>query len=218
MPLRLARTKLPRDTHPDQSNLAHESTRTDVRRSLKPTLANERPPNQVAAEADSPPDPSVPPSEPDKPPRRTRGSSASPGASTGRERDVDVDERPSLPQGLDILWHPEESSGSDAPRNDVLPPPELFEEALTNLHVTLHPQTQYRAAYVTPAGPPLEPTLALYCPMEGGNYILDETVRELGRRTGAEVLVIDAIELAAGEWGHFGKGTHGTDRCLVPIN
>ena len=42
--------------------------------------------------------------------------------------------------------------------------------------------------------------------MEGGEYVLDETVRELAWRTGAEVLVIDAVQLAAGEWGHFGKG------------
>jgi len=42
--------------------------------------------------------------------------------------------------------------------------------------------------------------------VEGGEYVLDETVRELARRTGAEVLVIDAVQLAAGEWDHFGKG------------
>jgi hypothetical protein len=46
----------------------------------------------------------------------------------------------------------------------------------------------------------------LYCPIEGGEYVIDETVRELARRTGSEVVVLDAVQLAAGEWGHFGKG------------
>ena len=76
-------------------------------------------------------------------------------------------------------------------RNNILPPPELFDDALMNLHIALHPHM---------------PTLALYCPVEGGEYVLDETVRKLAWRTGAEVLVIDAVQLAAGEWGHFGKG------------
>jgi hypothetical protein len=36
--------------------------------------------------------------------------------------------------------------------------------------------------------------------------VVDETVRELARRTGAEVVILDSVQLAAGEWGHFGKG------------
>lgn len=87
-----------------------------------------------------------------------------------------------------------------------MPPPEILEEALNNLHITLHPQTQNRAVYASPQGPPTEPTLALYCPIEGGDYVVDATVRELARRTGSEVVVLDAVQLAAGEWGDFGKG------------
>ncbi|PSR74167.1 hypothetical protein PHLCEN_2v10123 [Hermanssonia centrifuga] len=74
-----------------------------------------------------------------------------------------------------------------------------------NLHITLHPFSQHKAAYASPAGPPVEPTLALYCPIEGGDYIIDETIRELGRQAGAEVVVLDSVQLAAGECGHFGK-------------
>jgi hypothetical protein len=36
--------------------------------------------------------------------------------------------------------------------------------------------------------------------------VIDETVRELARRTNSEVVVLDSVQLAAGEWGHFGKG------------
>ncbi|KAI0093960.1 hypothetical protein BDY19DRAFT_919833 [Irpex rosettiformis] len=127
----------------------------------------------------------------------------------------------SLPLGLDVLWLPDDLpvipasfSSSDPPTeatppnshsHSVLPPPEIFQEVLTNFLLTLHPQTQHKAAYASSTSGPVEPTLALYCPIEGGDYIIDDTVRELGRRTGAEVVVLDAVQLAAGECGQFGK-------------
>lgn len=136
----------------------------------------------------------------------------------------------SLPHGLDVLWLPEDQPTpattpspppSDPPTSDsstsisqpghsALPPPEIFQDVLTNFLLTLHPQTQHKAAYATSSSGPIEPTLALYCPIEGGDYVVDETVRELGRRTGAEVVVLDSVQLAAGECGQFGKGTHKT--------
>jgi len=109
-----------------------------------------------------------------------------------------------IPEDLNILWSP--ADGDSDPNPSEFPPPEVFEEALHNLHITLHPQTQHRATYASTSGPPVEPTLGLYCPIEGGDYIIDATVRELARRTGAEVLVLDTVHLAAGEWGQFGKG------------
>jgi hypothetical protein len=134
--------------------------------------------------------------ETEKPKRRTRASTAS--------KDSDP---PQLPPGLDILWAPEPDR-SDVNSSQSLPPPEIFEEALNNLHITLHPQTQHRACYPSASSPPLEPTFALYCPIEGGEYVIDETVLELAKRTGSEVVVLDAVQLAAGEWGHFGKGEY----------
>jgi hypothetical protein len=115
---------------------------------------------------------------------------------------------PQLPVGLDILWLPTSDPSSDAghSQSSGLPPPDILEEALTNLHIALQPQTQHRAIYASSSGLPIEPTLALYCPIEGGEYIIDATVRELARRTGSDVVVLDSIQLAAGEWGHFGKG------------
>ena len=61
----------------------------------------------------------------------------------------------------------------------------------------------------------VEPALALYCPIEGGDYVLDETVREMARRTGADVVVLDAVQLAAGECGHFGKGASVLRFCVL---
>ncbi|KAH9079474.1 hypothetical protein EDB83DRAFT_1277738 [Lactarius deliciosus] len=91
------------------------------------------------------------------------------------------------------------------PEPSTLPPPEVFEEILNNVYLALHPQVQHKATYSTPSGPPTEPTLALYCPIEGGNYVIDDTVRELARQTGSDVVVLDAVHIAAGECGHFGQ-------------
>jgi hypothetical protein len=127
-----------------------------------------------------------------------------------------------LPASLDILWspepHPRTSTASDL-QNPDLPPSEIFEDVLDNLHVTFHPQTQHRATY-TPqdgsASSTVEPTLALYCPIEGGDYVVDETVKELARRVGADVVVLDCVQLAAGSAGQYGSGTPSfVDVCFL---
>ncbi|KAH7340850.1 hypothetical protein B0J17DRAFT_627154 [Rhizoctonia solani] len=87
----------------------------------------------------------------------------------------------------------------------TLPPEDMLQDALAQLLVTLQPQTQYRAAYSSSGIPLVEPTLALYCPIEGGDYVIDDTVKELASRVNGDVIVIDAAQLAAGEHGSFGK-------------
>ena len=137
----------------------------------------------------------TPPDAPDAPnPKIRRTRNPSPSSTKDFEPVL-------LPDALDVLW-----SHHPPPHDDDLPPPEILQYALNNLLISLHPQTQHRATFPSPLGPPTEPTLALYCPLEGGDYILDATVRELARQTRAEVLVLDAAHLAAGEWGHFGPG------------
>lgn len=103
----------------------------------------------------------------------------------------------------DFFWSHQSLTESEP---STLPPPEVFEEVLNNVHISLHPQAQHKATSSSPNGPPIEPTVALYCPIEGGNYIIDDTVRELARRTGSDVVVLDSVHMAAGEWGHFGQG------------
>ncbi|TRM57547.1 hypothetical protein BD626DRAFT_464684 [Schizophyllum amplum] len=111
-----------------------------------------------------------------------------------------------LPEGLNILWTPEAAPFPETFKlQEALPPPEILDEALDHLHATFHPQTQHNAAYNNSPTLKSEPTLALYCPIEGGDYVLDATVWELARRTGSDVVVLDAVQLAAGEHGHFGK-------------
>ena len=145
--------------------------------------------------------------EPSSPgPERSVEASASDSKDSPMRGSVSPDTRPGLPSGLNILWSPEAQASSSATSASAIPSEEDISRILTNYHVTLHPQTQHRAVYASASGPPTEPTLALYCPIEGGDYILDATVRELGLRAGADVVVIDAAQLAAGEHGHFGKG------------
>ncbi|KAG8748299.1 hypothetical protein FRC10_007690 [Ceratobasidium sp. 414] len=106
--------------------------------------------------------------------------------------------------GPDVIW-----SGPTLDETRTLPPDDMLQDALAQLLVTIQPQTQYRAAYVGPGGSPLvEPTMALYCPIEGGDalqHVIDDTVKELASRIQADVIVIDAAQLAAGEHGSFGK-------------
>ncbi|KAG6878708.1 hypothetical protein C0993_011523 [Termitomyces sp. T159_Od127] len=124
----------------------------------------------------------------------------------------DPDPAVELPHDLDVLWSP------GTVHADALPPPENFDDALNKLLITLHPQTQHRATYASPLGAPTEPTLALYSPIEGGDYIIDATVAELARRTGAEVLVLDAVQLAAGEWGQFGPAANSLSLPRNPLH
>jgi hypothetical protein len=120
-----------------------------------------------------------------KPPkhRRTRISS------NGKEQDS-----LELPDDLDILWLPADSGVTPFSTSDILPSSDMLEDPFDNLLLTLHPKNQHRAVYPS------------YCPLEGGHCVVDATVRELASRTGSEVLVLDAVQLAAGEWGAFGKG------------
>jgi hypothetical protein len=150
--------------------------------------------------------------------RRTRTSAPNPDSkdSSASPRDTIPIE---FPEGLDkdIIFVPSESllesSGSS------LPPQEIFEEALHKLLIALHPQNQARALLpFSGSSRPIEPTLGLYCPIEGGDDIIDSTVNDLAFHTGSEVLVLDAVHLAAGEWGKFGRGTKNLalyQRCIT---
>jgi hypothetical protein len=152
----------------------------------------------------------VPVEETEKPSikiRRTRGGLSSRDSnSASSSKDSDVIE---FREGLDneILFAPTQSLAGTP--HSVLPPPEILEEALDKLLITLHPQNQARAMLLpSSSSHPVEPTLAFYCPIEGGDNYIDYTVHELAFRTGSEVLVLDAVQLAAGEWGIFGKGQY----------
>jgi hypothetical protein len=186
-----------RSPRPGRPRKEQTTLRTTVRLNKRLASSTTLPPPE---DPEAPlPDASEPLSDGAEKPKRTRKSSK------------DSEAPPQLPPGLDIIWAPDSDSSIDLLQScsSALPPAEIFNEALHNFHIALHPQTQHRATYPSPAGPPSEPTFALYCPIEGGDYVIDETVKELARRTNSEVVVLDSVHLAAGEWGHFGKGELG---------
>ncbi|KAK7043596.1 hypothetical protein VNI00_008207 [Paramarasmius palmivorus] len=169
------------------------------------------PPTEEPTSDSSPDSPSAPAEEAEK--TRTRRRTVT--SVAPKEPEV-----PELPDDLDILWTPSrtETAEEDSSALGALPPDDILEEALHNLHIALHPQTQNRAVFSSPLGPPIEPSLGLFCPIEGGEYVIDATVKELARRTGAEVLVLDAVQLAAGEWGQFGPAANSLQLPRNPLH
>jgi len=111
----------------------------------------------------------------------------------------------------EILWQPSDPPPSapfpfdENPYDAGLPEPWLLQDAYEMLLLALHPQTQHRATYPSSTGFAVEPTLGFYCPIEGGDYVIDSAVRSLARRANADVVVVDALELSAGEHGRYGK-------------
>ncbi|KAG6903215.1 hypothetical protein C0995_002758 [Termitomyces sp. Mi166 len=186
------------------------SARKERERALNPPrpcfAASPRLPRKRLSTAANPPPDDPEPAAEDKPKlRRVR-------LPQPKEPDPSIE----LPHDLDILWSPRPLQ--DPFHASALPPSENFDDALNKLLITLHPQTQHRATYTSPLGAPTEPTLALYSPIEGGDYIIDATVAELARRTGAEVLVLDAVQLAAGEWGQFGPAANSLSLPRNPLH
>lgn len=84
--------------------------------------------------------PESPPPDPEKPKAKKPRAAREP-----EKKDPDVPLE--LPENLalGILWRPEAESDSSPSNQAALPPPEIFDEVLHNLHITLHPQTQHRA-------------------------------------------------------------------------
>ena len=116
---------------------------------------------------------------------------------TSQEKESDPPPRPVLPDSLltSITWTPEQDS-SDA----HLPPPYILDDIHAKLTVLFHPHAQSS-----------DPTLALFCPIEAGEWIVDETLQELARRSDLEIITIDAAHLAAGSAGDFGQGRYAPD-------
>jgi hypothetical protein len=51
-----------------------------------------------------------------------------------------------------------------------------------------------------------EPIISLYYPHDGCHDIIDSMVKRLASEQGADVVVLDSLEFALGEFGAFGKG------------
>jgi hypothetical protein len=80
-------------------------------------------------------------------------------------------------------------------------------------HVGDVPFTRGEAKPLTMA--PREPSITLYCPYEGCHDVIDRMVATIARQQKADVVVLDALELALGEFGSIGPGLHRYFRLLL---
>lgn len=168
---------------------------------------------QLSSSASTPPDDDTPTVDvivEEKPKRRAVRSSTKASEKDNAETGAPGVQRADIQE---ILWQPHDpipaspAAPGSGPHDSALPEPWLLQDAYETLLLALHPQTQHRATYPGPSSAGLvEPTLGFYCPMEGGDYVVDATVRSLARRAKADVVVVDAVELSAGEHGRYGKG------------
>jgi len=120
-----------------------------------------------------------------------------------------------------ILWSPphmqphDESPSSDASPSFVFPDEILSEaRALTSYAFSHVVQTASIDAHKslslddddTQNAPHSQPIISLYYPQHGCHNIIDSMVKSLAHDQGADVVVLDSLELALQEFGAFGKG------------
>ncbi|KAG8696283.1 hypothetical protein FRC11_000829, partial [Ceratobasidium sp. 423] len=115
-------------------------------------------------------------------------------------------------QALEMMW---DSNALRDAEDSWLPPQYAVDDALAKLLLTFKSTSVNGPKAIPSVGSPRSKkdtrdsqSLMIYCPLEGGErlkYVIDATVKELARRTGAQTLVIDPAHIAAGKWGSFGE-------------
>ena len=121
-----------------------------------------------------------------------------------------------------ILWSPphrqlhnESPSGDASPSSFVFPDGILSEaRALTSYafsHVVQMASIEAHKSFLENddaqnAKPHSQPIRSLYYPHHGCHNIIDSMVKSLAHDQGADVVVLDSLELALQEFGAFGKG------------
>lgn len=135
------------------------------------------------------------------------------------------DEKPPPPSGKssDLPSKPSSSRSTTPlppPPPSVILPPGILSDTLA----TTARSFSYRAqvASLTPKSPTpfdksdpfddppkkvsREPSITLYCPEDASNHVIDAVVRNLAEAQKADIVVLDSLDLGAGEAGPLGKG------------
>ena len=137
----------------------------------------------------------------------------------------------SLPSNLaqKILWNPpfkdpsplEDKAGIPVPQVSLKFPNEILSEvqaatsyvfsrsvqmATLNMHDSLSTSNQQSTESLP------EPIISLYYPQSGCHDVIDSMVKLLAQQEQADIVVLDSLELALGEFGGFGKGEFSLDR------
>ncbi|CAE7206546.1 unnamed protein product [Rhizoctonia solani] len=102
---------------------------------------------------------------------------------------------------LQGLWNPQVLQES----NTYLPPKHMLDDIHAQLSIVLSPTTQSRAARSDKDKPVSEPSLTLYCPLEGGEHVVDATVQALADRCNADILMLDLSQLVIEQWSGVWK-------------
>ncbi|KAJ1307083.1 hypothetical protein OPQ81_001202 [Rhizoctonia solani] len=84
-----------------------------------------------------------------------------------------------------------------------LPPTSLIDDAHTQLSLIFTSSAPYRINEPKSGTGVNEPSLILYCPIEGGESIIDAAVHELALRSGATVKTIDMAQCISKQPWHF---------------
>ena len=64
---------------------------------------------------------------------------------------------------------------------------------------------------------PPQPIISLYYPHYGCHNIIDSMVKSLACKQGADIVVLDSLELALEEFGAFGKGALFFNTSIFPF-
>jgi hypothetical protein len=112
-----------------------------------------------------------------------------------------------------FVWSPFKdiaADGAAGPINDpssdhpVLPPSYSFPDGVVS-------EVLGAASYAFSTASQLsgvEPSICLFTPYEGCHDIIDSIIKSTANQLNADVIVLDALELALGEFGALGKGTN----------
>ncbi|KAG8728659.1 hypothetical protein FRC11_010507 [Ceratobasidium sp. 423] len=82
----------------------------------------------------------------------------------------------------------------------------MLDDVHTQLSIAFSSGTQNRAARCDKDKLIPEPTLTLYCPLEGGEYVIDATVQALAERFNADIQMLDLLQLAIEQWSNVWAG------------
>jgi hypothetical protein len=98
-----------------------------------------------------------------------------------------------------LLW----SGSSVAPAES---PHDFQDEMLEEVHAAASLAFSNSAQRASRGSDPKEPAIYLYCPYNNSNAVVDAAVKHLAFRHEADVVVLDASELARGKYGALGTG------------
>ncbi|KAG8708783.1 hypothetical protein FRC11_006183 [Ceratobasidium sp. 423] len=112
----------------------------------------------------------------------------------------------------EIVETPSVIPGEPQTEYSNLPPPSLIDDIQTQLSVIFNSSAAQHRGKKSKAGAGTNDlSLVVYCPLEGGESVVDSTVQELARGTNATVQTIDLVQLIGKQPGTYWKNVSTSD-------